>query len=99
MTIGAWKNIAELEEELSLVELNSIITSKRNTEHRLFKVIFATVGVDIDEGEEGSITGDDIRERVAAGTGIPNDVVALKGQIGETEGFMIGPDLGYEVEN
>jgi len=99
MTIGAWKNIAELEEELSLVELNSIITSKRDTEHRWFKVIFATVGVDIDEGQAGAITGDDIKERVASGTGIANDVVGLRGAIGEKEGFMIGPDLGYEVEN
>jgi translation initiation factor 1 (eIF-1/SUI1) len=98
MTIGAWKNIDELEEELSLVELSSIILAKRDNEHRLYKVILATVGVDMDEGGDEALTGDKIRERVTSGTGIPNDIVGLQGDLGDKEGFIIGRDLGYEVE-
>jgi len=99
MMIGAWKSISELEEELSLVEAEALIGAKRDDEHRLFRIIMASVGVDINEGvEDDSVTGDDIKNRVMAGTGIKRDIVALQGSLGEKEGFSIGLDLGYENE-
>ena len=98
MSVGAWKNISELEEELSLAELNAIILARRDAEARLFRVILATVGIDTNEGEEGPLTGDDIKRRVQSGVRDANDIVSLQGDAGREAGFMIGPDLGYEIE-
>ena len=97
MCLGAWKSISELEEEISLQELNVILGAKRDAENRLVKVIMASVGVSVDDLDSEAVTGDDIKTRVLSGGRDKDDVTSLVGQIGAEAGFQIGPDLGYEV--
>lgn len=50
MLLGIWKNVADLEECLSLPELQAILDASREAEHRRNKFQAALKGVDLDEG-------------------------------------------------
>ena len=52
---GRWKNIEELEESLTLEELELIVKSSREKEHRLMKFYAAFKGVNIDEEEKEDV--------------------------------------------
>ena len=53
--MGRWKNFEELEESLSLVELDFIIKHKREDQHNKDRLIAALQGVDLDKGREQSV--------------------------------------------
>lgn len=48
--LGHWKNFGELEENISLPELQAILDAQRQVEHRHHKFMAALKGIDIDEG-------------------------------------------------
>lgn len=49
--LGAWKSIKEMEEEITLDELYSILDSMRETEYSNKKFLAAMQGVDLEEGK------------------------------------------------
>lgn len=51
LLLGKWKNVEELEEVLTLEELEAIIKASREQEYRAQKFAAALKGVDLDEGE------------------------------------------------
>lgn len=61
MLLGIWKNVAELEETLSLPEMELVVKAAHEREHRHNRFAAALKGIDIDEGEQ-----DDVRERMEA---------------------------------
>lgn len=52
MLLGIWKNIAELEAELSLPELEAMLKAYREQENRRNKFAAALKGIDLDEEED-----------------------------------------------
>lgn len=50
--LGHWKNFEELEENLSLPELQLILDSYREVKHRDNKFAAALKGIDLDEGSQ-----------------------------------------------
>lgn len=54
LLLGIWKNIADLEEALCLQELQLLIKSSREVEHRRNKFLAALKGIDLDEGQKES---------------------------------------------
>lgn len=52
LLIGTWKNIEDLEDHLTLEELELIVKSSREKEHRMMKFYAAFKGVDLDEGSK-----------------------------------------------
>ena len=54
MLTGNWKNIEELEEVISLDELNLLVNALREKEHRHNRFMAALKGIDIDEGSSES---------------------------------------------
>lgn len=53
--MGIWKNFDELEESLSLPELDMIIKHKREKEHRDKQFAAAIQGIDIDKGAKSEV--------------------------------------------
>lgn len=49
--LGHWTNFAELEENLSLPELQHILDAKREDEYRNRRFAAALQGIDLDEGQ------------------------------------------------
>lgn len=65
--LGIWKNVEDLEESLSLPELQIILTASREKEHRHHKFLAALKGVDLDEGQSTAKEKfDEIQSRVNA---------------------------------
>lgn len=52
MLLGHWKNIAELEENLSLDELEAIVTAAREAKRQDQIFAAALKGIDLEESEE-----------------------------------------------
>ena len=52
MLLGNWKNVDELEENLTLSELELIVDSARKREHRIMSFYAAFKGVDLDAEEK-----------------------------------------------
>lgn len=52
--MGIWRNVEDLEDALSLPELEVILTASREKEHRYNKFMAALQGVDIDKGNQES---------------------------------------------
>lgn len=52
MMLGMWKNFEELEEALSIEELESLLTAAREKEYRNFRAMAAVQGIDLDDGKE-----------------------------------------------
>ncbi len=52
--LGIWKNVADLEESLSLPELEAILTASREKEEREHRFMAALKGIDLDEGAKDS---------------------------------------------
>lgn len=65
MLYGPWKNVADLEEHLSLDELQAIIVAARDVEHRRNKFLGLLKGIDIDEGVN-NVEYEDVKRRVNA---------------------------------
>jgi hypothetical protein len=81
--LGHWKNFDELEENLSIEELNAILEAGRIREERNMKFQAALQGVDLDKEDQE-------KEETS------NDVAALKNaRTAESEGFGFGEGLGF----
>ena len=63
---GPWKNIEELEECITLEELQILIKAIRDKEHRTFKFMGALKGVDIDEKTDQKDRFEEIKRRAEA---------------------------------
>ena len=68
LLLGIWRNVADLEESLSLPELQAILEAAREKEHREHKFLAALKGIDLDEGkkEETQDAFDRIKQRAEA---------------------------------
>lgn len=68
MLLGIWRNVEDLEDALSLPELQAILNASREKEHRHNKFLAALHGVDIDKGrqEDAEAAFDRVQRRVAA---------------------------------
>ena len=95
MLLGIYKNIAELERELTLPELELLVKASREKEHRLMRFYGFFKGVDIDEGsgESAKERFEAIQRRAEARlAGVPEDEIDQKGE----PSFE---DFGIEVES
>lgn len=99
--LGIWKSFSELEESLSLPELTSIISARRDLDYKEKKFFAAMQGIDLDK-QTGSTRGqkewEDMKARVfSKGKATDSrDILALQGQNAKSAGFGIGMGLEYE---
>ena len=54
--LGHWKNFEELEENLSIDELNAVLNASRKKEEREMRFLAAVNGVDLEDKEQEDIT-------------------------------------------
>lgn len=96
--IGIWKDYEELEKSLSMPELMSTLSAKRELDYEEKKFLAAIQGVDLDKNAKKSNEWEDLKARVfskgKAKDG--NDVLALQGENAKMAGFGIGMGLEYE---
>lgn len=95
--IGIWKDYAELELSLSMPELTSTLTTKRELDYNEKKFFAAIQGVDLDKQSGKQNAWEEMKARVFSkgGTQDPNDVIALQGANAQKAGFGIGMGLSY----
>jgi hypothetical protein len=98
--LGIWKDYDELERSISMPELLSTISSRRDLDYQEKKFLAAIQGVDL-EGEDSKGSQkewEDMKARVFSGgaTSDSNDILALQGQNAVKAGFGIGFGLDYE---
>jgi hypothetical protein len=98
-TLGIWKNYDELESSLSMSELITILSSKRELDYEEKKFLAAMQGVDLDsKSDRGQKEWEDMKARVFSGGKAKDskDVLSLQGQNAKRYGFGIGMGLDYE---
>lgn len=68
LLLGIWKNVADLEESLSLPELEAILKASRDREHRQNTFAAALKGIDLNEGASNDAKErfDEVQRRVEA---------------------------------
>lgn len=64
--LGIWKNFEEMENNLTLAELESLLESKRDREFEEKKFMAALKGIDLDGGSKSDVTFEDVKNRAAA---------------------------------
>lgn len=97
--LGIWKNYEELENSISMPELISVLSTRRELEHDEKKFLAALQGVDLDkESGRGQEEWERLKAKVFSGgsTEDPNDVLSLQGYNAQKVGFGIGMGLDYE---
>lgn len=96
--LGIWKDYEELETSLSMPELVSTLSSKRDLDYQEKKFFAAIQGVDLDKNKDSSNAWEKMKAKVFSGGGTqdPNDVLALQGQNAARAGFGIGMGLDYK---
>lgn len=99
--LGIWKDYEDLESSLSMPELVTTLSAKRELDHQEKKFLAAIQGVDLDDGSgEGNPQNkwEEMKARVFSGgtAANANDVVALQGANAQKAGFGIGMGLSYE---
>jgi hypothetical protein len=89
LLLGIWKNVEELEEYLTVEELEAMYTAIREKEYRHFKMLAAVQGIDLDENksEENQLTVEDVKARLAAK------------QAGKSEEQWEVEELGFDFED
>lgn len=103
--LGIWKDYDELERSMSLPELISTISNKRELDYEEKKFLAAIQGVNLDgenTQDEGQKKWEDMKARVFSrgATNDSRDILALQGYNAEKVGFGIGMGLEYEkIEN
>lgn len=98
-TLGIWKNYEDLETSLSMPEIITILSSKRELDYEEKKFLAAIQGVDLEgNSDRGQKEWEDLKARVFSGgkTNDSKDVLALQGQNAQRYGFGIGMGLDYE---
>ena len=101
--LGIWKDYEELESSMSMPELLSTISFKRELDYEEKKFIAAIQGVDLDKNNKNSSTGQgqDAWEAMKAKvfskgkTSDPNDIVSYQGSKAAKAGFGINNGLSY----
>lgn len=66
MLLGHWKNFAELEDSLTLDELQAVVKASRDREYRQFRAMAAVQGIDLDDREEPVDKVEEIKMKLAA---------------------------------
>ena len=64
--MGSWNSLTEMEECLTLQELNILVEGARAKEERQNKFMAAIQGIDLDEGDSSLPTFEDIKRNAAA---------------------------------
>lgn len=66
--MGIWKNVEDLEESLSLPELQAILGASREKEYRHQKFMAALKGIDLEanQNEDAKARFDEVQRRVEA---------------------------------
>lgn len=102
--LGIWKNFDEMESSISMPELITILSTRRDLDYDEKKFFAAIQGIDLDEqsgnGEaKGQQEWENMKARVASrgATEDANDILALQGQNAKKAGFGIGMGIDYEV--
>ncbi|NBR61241.1 MAG: hypothetical protein EBT86_06265 [Actinobacteria bacterium] len=102
--LGIWKNFDELESNISMPELMTILEMTRELDYNEKKFLAAMQGVDLDEASGKTVEDpwEAMKARVASkvsgiGNGDPNDITSLQGVKAQQMGFGIGMGLDYEV--
>ena len=98
-TLGIWKNYDDLESSLSLSELMTILSNKRELDYEEKKFLAAIQGVDLDANSgRGQKEWEDMKARVFSGGKAKDskDILSLQGQNAKKHGFGIGMGIDYE---
>jgi len=96
--LGIWKDYEELERSLSMPELLSTLSAKRDLDYQEKKFMAAMQGVDLDKESGKQNAWEEMKARVFSKgrTDNPKDIVALQGAAAKKAGFGIGLGLDYE---
>lgn len=96
--LGIWKDYEELEISLSMPELVTTLSAKRDAEYQDKKFLAAMQGVDLDKNNKETNAWEKMKARVFSGgkTSDPNDIVSFQGIKAQQAGFGIGMGIGYE---
>ena len=99
--LGIWKDYEDLESSLSMPELSSILSAKRESDYQEKKFFAAIQGVDLDaqsKPQETENAWERLKARVFSGgqATSSNDIVSLQGVNAQRAGFGIGMGLDYE---
>lgn len=97
--LGIWKDYEELEMSLSMPELTSVLTAKREDDYNHKKFLAAMQGVDLDkQSGKASNAWEDMKARVFSGgrADSSSDIVSMQGINAQMAGFGIGMGLDYE---
>lgn len=96
--LGIWKDYEELETSLSMPELTSTLSSKRELEYQEKKFLAAIQGIDLDEQAGKKNAWEEMKARVFSGGKAKdsNDILSLQGPNAQKAGFGIGMGIGYE---
>ena len=86
LLLGNWKNIEEMEEALTLEELEVLIRAGREKEHRMMKFYAAFKGVNLDEDSDTKDRFDAVQRRAEAKLS------------GKTEEELEWEELGIDIE-
>lgn len=102
--LGIWKNFDEMEKSISMPELVTILSTRRDLDYDEKKFMAAIQGIDLDEqsgnGEaRGQQEWENLKAKVASKGQAQdaNDILALQGQNAKQQGFGIGMGIDYEV--
>jgi len=102
-----WKDYQELEDNLSMPELISILVAKREKDHEDKKFLAAIQGIDLDSKAESDPQKkwEDLKARAFSGGKVTDsdDITSLVGINAKQKGFGIGRGLEYssgkEIKN
>jgi len=99
--LGIWKDYNELEMSLSMPELMSTISSRRELDYEEKKFLAGIQGINLDEqsgSDKGQKEWEDMKARVFSKGQAKDsrDIVSLQGQNAINAGFGIGMGLEYE---
>lgn len=100
--LGIWKDFQELEDNLSMPELVSILVAKREKDHEDRKFLAAIQGIDLDKDQEqeerDGNAWENLKAKVFSGGNAvdSSDIVSLQGVNAVQAGFGIGMGLDYQ---
>lgn len=103
--LGIWKDFQELEDNLSMPELNAILKASRDKDYNERKFMAALQGVDLEdqtgdgESRDAAKAFEDVKARVFSRGQAKNsdDILSLQGINGQQAGFSIGKEIDYAV--
>ena len=96
--LGIWKDYEELEKSLSMPEIISTLSAKRELDYQEKKFLAAIQGVDLDKESGKQNAWEEMKARVFSGGKATdaNDILAYQGVTANKAGFGIGMGLDYE---